>query len=233
MRPDHDAGHFAHARSCLDWAVMHNQCAYLSGRIRRVALRGGAWLFGCALAWSAAAPAATAVYRWVDANGVTHLSSDRPPAGVKYEALKVPTSSGSSTHRSGTSGGKTTRATSHLAAATPEQVARRNSAISELQNRECVVALEAIDRMARGGQAVDAAEFRRLQQTTDANCSTDPARRQEQEAQAAKLRVARGDACVEARNQLADLLEPGRKPTRAQLKAQQEFIEAHCTAPVR
>jgi hypothetical protein len=29
------------------------------------------------------------------------------------------------------------------------------------------------------------------------------------------------------------MLAPGRKPTREQLKVQQEFIEAHCTAPVR
>ena len=31
----------------------------------------------------------------------------------------------------------------------------------------------------------------------------------------------------------AAMLEPGRRPQRAQLQAQQEFIEAHCTAPVR
>jgi hypothetical protein len=96
-----------------------------------------------------------------------------------------------------------------------------------------VVALEAIDRMGKGGQAVDPAEFRRLQQTADQNCSKDPVQRGQQEEMAARLRVAKGDTCVDARNQLADMLAPGRKPSREQLKVQQEFIEAHCTAPVR
>jgi hypothetical protein len=50
---------------------------------------------------------------------------------------------------------------------------------------------------------------------------------------AARLRVSKGDTCVDARNKLADMLAPGRRPTRDQLKTQQEFIESHCTAPVR
>ena len=115
----------------------------------------------------------------------------------------------------------------------PEQVARRNAAISELQNRECVVALESMDRLARSGRPVEPTEFRRLQQTADLNCSKEPATRRQQEEQAAKLRVAKGDVCVEARNKLADMLEPGRRPTREQLKIQQEFIESHCKVPVR
>jgi hypothetical protein len=57
--------------------------------------------------------------------------------------------------------------------------------------------------------------------------------RREQEDMAARLRVSKGDTCVDARNKLADMLEPGRRPTRDQLKTQQEFIESHCTAPVR
>jgi dephospho-CoA kinase len=80
---------------------------------------------------------------------------------------------------------------------------------------------------------VDADDFKRLQQTADRNCSADPDKRREQEQMAAKLRVAKGDVCVDARNKLADMLEPGRRPTREQLKNQQEFIEAHCKAPVR
>ena len=106
--------------------------------------------------------------------------------------------------------------------------------VTSLRNRECVVALESIDRLARGGQAVDPAEFRRLQQTADQNCSKDPGR-----AAASRKRWRRscasrkGDVCVDARNKLADMLEPGRRPTREQLKTQQEFIESHCTAPVR
>ena len=105
--------------------------------------------------------------------------------------------------------------------------------VTSLRNRECVVALESIDRLAKGGQAVDPAEFSRLQQTADQNCSKDPAVRRQQEDMAARLRVAKGDTCVDARNKLADMLEPGRRPTRDQLKTQQEFIESHCTAPVR
>ena len=118
-------------------------------------------------------------------------------------------------------------------AASAEQVSRRNEMVTSLRNRECVVALESIDRMAKGGQAVDPAEFSRLQQTADQNCSRDPAVRREQEDMAARLRVSKGDTCVDARNKLADMLEPGRRPTRDQLKTQQEFIESHCTAPVR
>ena len=120
-----------------------------------------------------------------------------------------------------------------VTAASAEQVSRRNEMVTSLRNRECVVALESIDRMGRGGLAVDPAEFSRLQQTADQNCSKDPAVLREQEDMAARLRVSKGDTCVDARNKLADMLEPGRRPTRDQLKTQQEFIESHCTAPVR
>jgi hypothetical protein len=172
------------------------------------------------------------VYKWVDASGVTHLSSAKPPAGTKYERVTLAPTSKSSASRTGSTGsGGSTRVSS--AAATPEQASRRNEMVSSLRNRECVVALEAIDRMGKGGQAVDPAEFRRLQQTADQNCSKDPVQRGQQEEMAARLRVAKGDTCVDARNKLADMLEPGRRPTREQLKTQQEFIEAHCTAPVR
>ena len=92
---------------------------------------------------------------------------------------------------------------------------------------------EAIDRMAKGGTAVEPAEFSRLQQTADQNCSKDPAGRRQQEEMAARLRVSKGDTCIDARNKLADMLEPGQRPSRDQLKTQQEFIESHCTSPVR
>ena len=176
----------------------------------------------------AGSAAASSVYKWVDAAGVTHLSSDKPPAGIKYERVVL-----ASTQRA-----SPTRTTTHpagvrIANASPEQTARRSEMLDSLRNRECVVAIESIDRLARGGQAVDPAEFSRLQQTADQNCSKDPAVRREQEDMAARLRVAKGDTCVDARNKLADMLEPGRRPTRDQLKTQQEFIESHCTAPVR
>jgi hypothetical protein len=187
---------------------------------------------GLALLLAGGPVPAGAVYKWVDDEGVTHLSSERPPAGVQYERVQVgSTGAKRSSGRTGSRGasGNDVR----LAAVSPEQVARRNAAISELQNRECVVALEAIDRVAHGGTAVEPDEFRRLQQTADATCSRDPATRRRQEEQAAKLRVSRSDVCVEARNRLADMLEPGRRPTREQLKTQQEFIESHCKSPVR
>lgn len=182
------------------------------------------------LSLGGAASAANSVYKWVDASGITHLSSDKPPAGIKYERVTLAATSGSSAARKGASGGP---ATTRVSTATPEQASRRNEMVSSLRNRECVVALEAIDRMGKGGEAVDPAEFRRLQQTADQNCSKDPVQRGQQEEMAARLRVAKGDTCVDARNKLADMLAPGRKPTRDQLKVQQEFIEAHCTAPVR
>ena len=178
----------------------------------------------------ATAFASTSVYKWVDASGVTHLSSAKPPGGIQYERVTLATTKPAS-KRSGSTGSSPTRVAS--AATTPEQASRRNEMVTSLQNRECVVALEAIDRMGKGGQAVDPAEFRRLQQTADQNCSKDPVQRGQQEEMAARLRVAKGDTCVDARNKLADMLAPGRKPTREQLKVQQEFIEAHCTAPVR
>jgi hypothetical protein len=172
--------------------------------------------------------AAAAVYKWVDATGVTHLSSEKPPAGVKFERLSVASTSSS---RSGSSskGAAGTR----TAAVSPAQSARRNDTVNALRTRECVMALESLDRMARDGQAVEPAEFTRLQQTADLNCSKDPAERRLQEEQAARLRVSRSDTCVAARNKLASMLDGTQRPTREQLQTQQEFIETHCTAPVR
>lgn len=202
-------------------------------RVRGLAGALAGALAACVLGSSAAV--AAPVYKWVDADGVTHLSSTKPPAGVEYVRMNVGLGSGatsSASARSSAASGPSAGPT-RLAAVSPEQVARRNDAIVELQNRECVVALEAIDRLARGGRPVDTDEFRRLQQTAGHTCSKDPAKRRQQEDMAAKLRVSRSDACVQARNELAEMLEPGRKPTRDRLAAQQQFIEAHCEAPVR
>jgi len=178
---------------------------------------------------------ASSVYKWVDASGITHLSSAKPPAGTKYERVVLAsTGNATSTSSSRASYSAANASTgTRTTAASAEQVSRRNEMVTSLRNRECVVALESIDRLAKGGQAVDPAEFSRLQQTADQNCSRDPVVRREQEDMAARLRVSKGDTCVDARNKLADMLEPGRRPTRDQLKTQQEFIESHCTAPVR
>ena len=187
--------------------------------------------FACLLGLAGEAMASS-VYKWVDSAGITHLSSDKPPAGVKYERVALAAPRKSPSGRSGTSAADAPTGT-RIATASPEQTARRNEMVTSLRNRECVVALEAIDRMAKGGTAVEPAEFSRLQQTADRNCSQDPAERQQQEAMAARLRMSKGDTCVDARNKLADMLEPGQRPSREQLKTQQEFIESHCTSPVR
>ena len=183
----------------------------------------------------ASGASASSVYKWVDASGITHLSSAKPPAGTKYERVVLASTgnaASTSSRRASYSAASASTGT-RTTAASAEQVSRRNEMVTSLRNRECVVALESIDRLAKGGQAVDPAEFSRLQQTADQNCSSDPVVRREQEDMAARLRVSKGDICVDARNKLADMLEPGHRPTRDQLKTQQEFIESHCTAPVR
>jgi len=176
--------------------------------------------------------AAASVYKWVDAAGVTHLSSEKPPSGVKFERLSV-ASTPSSARPGGTGKNPSVSGGTRVAATTPAQTARRNDTVNALRTRECVMALESLDRMARAGQAVEPVEFTRLQQTADLNCSKDPAERRQQEEQAARLRVSRGDTCVAARNKLAAMLDGTQRPSREQLQTQQEFIETHCTAPVR
>ncbi len=167
-----------------------------------------------------------AVYRWVDGDGVIHISSDRPPAGTKAERIEVGASGGRSS--TGSRAGAARDAT-----ASPAQVAERETVLDHLRSRECVIALESLDRLTSGTQPVSATELRRLQQTADLNCSRDPVRRREQEDMAAKLRVANGAECMQARNRLAEMLAPGARITREQLKLQQDFVAAHCTAPVR
>jgi hypothetical protein len=201
---------------------------------RRAAGMATSVVAACLLCFASGASAAS-VYKWVDASGITHLSSSKPPAGTKYERVVLAsTGNATSTSARRTSYNAASAATgTRTTAASAEQVSRRNEMVTSLRNRECVVALESIDRLAKGGQAVEPAEFSRLQQTADQNCSSDPVVRREQEEMAARLRVSKGDICVDARNKLANMLEPGRRPTRDQLKTQQEFIESHCTAPVR
>ena len=177
------------------------------------------------------APSALAqVYRWVDAEGVTHLSSEKPPAGVKAERIDIP---GTSKRSSSTANRSSGSAGSTSAPASPAQVAQREELLGSLRTRECVVALEALERKTSGAEPTGAAEIRRLKQTAELNCSQDPVRRREQEAMAAKLRVANSPACVAARNQLADLMAPGAAVNRDQLRTQQAFVEEHCTSPIR
>jgi len=170
------------------------------------------------------------VYRWVDAEGVTHLSSEKPPPGVKAERIDIP---GTSKRSSSTPNRSSGSAGATAAPASPAQVAQREELLGSLRTRECVVALEALERKTSGAEPTGAAEIRRLKQTAELNCSQDPMRRREQEALAAKLRVANSPACVAARNQLADMMAPGAAVNREQLRTQQAFVDEHCTSPVR
>jgi hypothetical protein len=179
-----------------------------------------------ALAVWAGPAAGSAVYKWLDDAGVVHLSSEKPPAGVKYERLAIASGKGASARDSGAARSSGTR----VSAAT---TAQRTEMLGALRNRECVIALEALDKLTGSGGLVEPAEMRRLEQTANLNCSPDPVRRGAQEEMAARLRVAKSDVCVDARNKLAAMLEPGGRPTRERLQTQQEFIEAHCTLPVR
>ena len=175
--------------------------------------------------------AASTVYKWVDESGTVHLSTTKPAAGVKYETLNLGSTS-SKPSRPSSSGG-TVAPGKAAQTASPAQVAQRSEVLSSLQNRECVIALEALDRLTSGTKPTSATELTRLKQTTEVNCSRDPARRREQESMAAKLRVANGPECVAARNKLVEMMAPGSKATRESLQAQQAYVDEHCVAPVQ
>lgn len=182
-----------------------------------------------------ASPAALGqVYRWVDEDGVIHLSSEKPPRGVQAERIDIKTSDSSKRSTTG-SGSRGTSGSSQPAPrpVSPEQAAGREQLLSQLKTRECVIALEALERKTSGTEASNANEIRRLKQTADLNCSRDPARRRQQEEMAARLRVANGPSCVEARNQLADLVASGPAASRERVQAQQAFVDEYCTSPVR
>lgn len=174
------------------------------------------------------------VYRWVDEDGVIHLSSEKPPAGVKAERIDIRTSSAGKATAAG-SGTRSAGGSNQLAPrpASPEQVAGREQLLSQLKTRECVIALEALERKTGGAEPTSAAEIKRLKQTAELNCSPDPLRRRQQEEMAAKLRVANSPSCVEARNRLGDMMAPGSKVPRDQVRAQQAFVDEHCTSPIR
>jgi hypothetical protein len=184
------------------------------------------------LALACASVAEAQVYRWVDEEGVTHLSSEKPPAGVKAERIDIKTSGSGK----GSTGGARSASGSNQPAprpASPEQVAGREQLLGQLRNRECVIALEALDRKTGGAEPTTATEIKRLKQTAELNCSQDPARRRQQEEMAARLRVANSPACVEARNRLGDMMAPGSRASREDVRAQQAFVDEHCTSPIR
>jgi hypothetical protein len=198
----------------------------------RLAMGRAATLVACVGLWWAPSAVADSLYRWVDAEGVTHISSTRPAGDAKAERIEVGRTSSAPRHSAAASA-TGARATGAAAKVTAQQAAEREALLAHLRERECVYALESLDRIASGKKPANPAERQRVQQTVDLNCSRQPQRRGEQQALAAKLRVANGSVCLDARNELAAMLEPGRRPQRLQLQTQQEFIEAHCTAPVR
>jgi len=199
---------------------------------RFAALRAAATLTAAIVIACCIAPAAQGqVYRWVDEDGVTHLSSEKPPPGVKAERIDIPGTGKRATTRSGSSSSSSAAASAPPASAA--QVAGRVELLGRLRTRECVIALEALERKTGGAEPSSATEIRRLKQTADLNCSQDPVRRREQEQMAARLRVANGASCVDARNKLADMMAPGSRAPREQVKAQQAFVDEYCTSPVR
>ena len=176
------------------------------------------------------AAASTTIYKWTDADGTVHLSSSKPPAGVKYETRTVASSNSAS---AATRSGGSRPAGSSGSAGSATHAAERGEVLANLRNRECVLALEQLDRLTSGDRATSASEIKRLKQTADANCSRDPSRRREQEEMAAKLRVANGPECVKARNELADMQAQRIRATPEQLRAQQAFVDEHCIPPVQ
>jgi hypothetical protein len=202
----------------------------LSGRCHRILLAGIATL----LATLATPVTHAQVYRWTDENGVIHLSSEKPPPGVKAERLDIKTSSTGKRPTTSSSSGRSTGSNQPAPRpVSPEQAAAREQLLGQLKTRECVIALEALERKTGGTEPTSATEIRRLKQTADLNCSDDPVLRREQEAMAAKLRVSNSPACVEARDRLWEMMEPGSTVSRDTLRSHQAFVDGHCTAPVR
>jgi hypothetical protein len=185
------------------------------------------------ICWAGSANAQE-VYRWVDENGVIHLSSEKPPAGVKAERIDIKTSSSGRASAS-SAGGRSASGSNQPAPrpASPEQIAGREQLLGQLKTRECVIALEALERKTGGAEPTSAAEIKRLKQTADLNCSQDPVRRRQQEEMAAKLRIANSPTCVEARDRLADMTAPGSRASREEVRVQQAFVDEHCTSPIR
>ncbi|HSQ69297.1 MAG TPA: DUF4124 domain-containing protein, partial [Steroidobacteraceae bacterium] len=169
---------------------------------------------------------AATIYKWLDAEGTLHLSSEKPPAGVQYEKLSVASAPSQS-------GSRNQAARSAPSGASPARAASRSEVLANLRVRECVIALEALERLTSGAEPTSSSELNRLQQTVGRNCSSDPTRRREEEEMAARLRMANGPDCAEARQRLARMMQQGADVEREQLRSQQQFVSDSCTPPVR
>lgn len=174
---------------------------------------------------------AATVYRWVDADGVIHITTEKPPAGTKAEKLDLPTAKQNPSSTAGRSGSTSTQA--KAATVSPALAADRAEVLDSFKTRECVIALEALDRKTSAAEPTSAAEIKRLQQTVAANCSSNPDRRQEQEDMAARLRVANGPTCTEARSKLSAMLDGSAEVAQGAVREQQKFVDDYCTPPVR
>ena len=86
--------------------------------------------------WCAPA-AADSVYRWVDQEGVTHISSARPPGNIKAERIDL-----ASTASRRTAAANSPRSTG--------AAAQREAVLANLRERECVYAIESLDRITSG-----------------------------------------------------------------------------------
>ncbi len=181
-----------------------------------------------ALALTAPVAGAATVYRWVDENGVIHITSAQPPPGVRAERLELPTAK-----RTDPPPAQASASAAKTAPVSPARAAERAEVLDSLRNRECVVALEALERKTSATEPTSAAELRRLQQTVDSNCSSNPAQRREQEDLAVRLRVANGPTCTEARNKLSQMLDGSGGSSKADVRQQQQFVDEYCTPPVR
>jgi len=171
---------------------------------------------------------AATVYRWVDEDGVIHITTEKPPAGVRADRLNLPTATetAGSPARSGSAPVK-------AAPVSPARAAVRAEVLDSLKNRECVIALEELDRKTSATEPTSAGELKRLQQTVEANCSANPTRRREQEDMAARLRVSNGPTCTEARSRLNQMLETSAGGAQGAMREQQRFVDEYCTPPVR
>ena len=181
-----------------------------------------------AVAFVAHAGHAATVYRWVDEAGVIHITTEKPPAGARAERLDLPTAKqepGSPTSSGGTQ--------AKAAAVSPALAAGRAEVLDSFKNRECVIALEELDRKTSASEPTSAAELKRLQQTVNANCSTNPEQRREQEDMAVRLRVANGPTCIQARTKLSQMLDGSAEVAKGAVRAQQQFVDEYCTPPVR
>ncbi|MCK7508534.1 MAG: hypothetical protein MZV70_33750 [Desulfobacterales bacterium] len=162
----------------------------------------------------AARPGATA--GWTRMASSTSPASEAPARACRPRRIDITASDSSKRSTTGRRavGGQRSRQRSSPAPTARLAASRSPSANScsvSLQTRECVIALEALDGKTSRHRSLPSAtrDHGGCKQTAELNCSQDPARRRQQEAMAAKLRVANGPACVEARNQLADMMAPG------------------------